>query len=229
MRNTRCTVASSVVDAVALREALAQLAGGTGAGAASDAPAGRSAHEADGPLLLVDAFAVPRVLFDPVRRSFHRHVPRCRCRCCAWPQLTRRRRCSSQAASRVLAQPDSKVSLYRERFHLVSQRLGRSKLFSRPALGGSGGGGGHCTLTPLQALLGTAGATHFVLGALSLLDDGRYWLEDTTGSVAVDLAGAATAAGLFTENCVVVAEGALRRDGVFEARSALLALFLCCA
>lgn len=228
MRNARCTVASSVVDAVALREALAQLAGGTGAGAASDAPAGRSAHEADGPLLLVDAFAVPRVLFDPVRRSFHRHVPTCRC--CAWPLADAPATlCSSQAASRVLAQPDSKVSLYRERFHLVSQRLGRSKLFSRPALGGGGGGGGHCTLTPLQALLGTAGATHFVLGALSLLDDGRYWLEDTTGSVAVDLAGAATAAGLFTENCVVVAEGALRRDGVFEARSALLALFLCCA
>ena len=30
---------------------------------------------------------------------------------------------------------------------------------------------------------------------------------------------AATTGGLFTENCIVVAEGELRRDGVFEARA----------
>jgi hypothetical protein len=116
--------------------------------------------------------------------------------------------------------------VYRERFHLVAQRLDRSKLFSRPALSAAGGAAGGVShgveLTPLQALLGTAGATRFVLGSLSLLDDGRYWLEDTTGAVAVDLTRAATAAGLFTENCVVVAEGELRRDGVFQARRAAL-------
>ena len=123
---------------------------------------------------------------------------------------------------RVLAPPESKVALYRERFHLVSQRLSRSKLFTRPALGAAAVGlapGSFCDLTPLQALLGTSGVVHFVLGSLSLHDDGRYWLEDTTGAVAVDLTNAATAAGFYTENCVVVAEGELRRDGVFEVRS----------
>ncbi len=127
---------------------------------------------------------------------------------------------SAPAASRVLAPADAKVSLYRERFHLLAQRLARNKLFSRPALRGvAAAGAGFCELTPLQALLGTAGETRFVLGALSQLEDGRFWLEDTTGSVAVDLSHAATSAGLFTENCVVVAEGELRRDGVFEARA----------
>jgi hypothetical protein len=124
----------------------------------------------------------------------------------------------------VLAPPESKVALYRERFHLVSQRLSRSKLFTRPALGAAAVGlapGSFCDLTPLQALLGTSGVVHFVLGSLSLHDDGRYWLEDTTGAVAVDLSNAATAAGFYTENCVVVAEGELRRDGIFEARAAL--------
>ena len=121
----------------------------------------------------------------------------------------------------MLAPPESKVALYRERFYLVSQRLSRSKLFTRPSLGAAAVGlapGSFCDLTPLQALLGTSGVVHFVLGSLSLHDDERYWLEDTTGAVAVDLTRAATAAGLFTENCVVVAEGELRRDGVFEAR-----------
>ena len=122
----------------------------------------------------------------------------------------------------MLAPPESKVALYRERFYLVSQRLSRSKLFTRPSLGAAAVGlapGSFCDLTPLQALLGTSGVVHFVLGSLSLHDDERYWLEDTTGAVAVDLASAATAAGFYTENCVVVAEGELRRDGVFEARA----------
>jgi DNA polymerase epsilon subunit 2 len=222
-------VASSVVHAAAVRDALAQLAAGGGAGAPADAADG---GRADFPLALVDAFAVPRVVFDPVRRAFHRCA-----HACAWRGATRARRGapsphgsapsvwlrSAPAPPRVLAAAECKVSLYRERFNLVSQRLARSKLFSRPALGAAASmglpAGSQCELTPLQALLGTAGATRFVLGALSLLDDGRYWLEDATGAVAVDLSRAATAAGLFTENCVVVAEGELRRDGVFEARA----------
>jgi DNA polymerase epsilon subunit 2 len=118
------------------------------------------------------------------------------------------------------------VLLYRERFHLLAQRLARNRHFSRPALraaaappGGGAGGGGLCELTPLQALLGSTGQTRFVLGCLSQLDDGRFSLEDATGCVPVDLSAAATSDGLFAENCVVVAEGELRRDGVFEARA----------
>ena len=125
------------------------------------------------------------------------------------------------APARVLADPDAKASLYRERFHLLAQRLARNPMFGKPALKGvaTGSAGAVLELTPLQALLGTTGERRFVLGALSQLEDGRYWLEDATGSCAVDVSGAATSAGLFTENCVVVAEGSLRRDGVFEARA----------
>ena len=245
-RRTLCAaivaVASSVVHGAAVREAMAKLAGAADVPAAGAAPAGGlAACASSGPLQVVNAFAVPRVLYDPVRRAFHRRAASARVR---MPALQREsdafmcsfsgRRClrSAPASPSVLATADAKVSLYRERFHLVSQRLLRNKLFSRPALGAGAGGGanGVCELTPLQALLGTAGSTRFVLGALSALDDGRYWLEDATGAVAVDLSRAATAAGLFTENCVVVAEGSLRRDGVFEARgSGAEALALCFA
>jgi len=114
---------------------------------------------------------------------------------------------------KLLAAPASRVGLARERFHLVAQRLARSALFAPPALAG---GAAACQLTPLQALLGSAGSTRFVLGTLSALADGRFWLEDPSGAVAVDLSRAATAAGLFTEGCCVLAEGTLRRDGVFE-------------
>ena len=144
--------------------------------------------------------------------------------CC--PPLTRRLSrpaCANSVAAppRVLADPDAKASLYRERFHLLAQRLARNPMFGKPALRGVAAASGAAVLelTPLQALLGTTGERRFVLGALSQLEDGRFWLEDATGSCAVDVSGAATSAGLFTENCVVVAEGSLRRDGVFEARA----------
>ena len=136
------------------------------------------------------------------------------------PRWTASRRRASGAPS-VLADADAKASLYRERFHLLSQRLARNPMFGKPALKGVVAPGANAVyeLTPLQALLGTTGEKRFVLGALSQLEDGRFWLEDTTGACAVDVSQAATSAGLFTENCVVVAEGSLRRDGVFEAQA----------
>ena len=53
-----------------MREVVSQLTAGSRGGAPSAAAGAPS--NADGPLHLIDAFAVPRVLFDPVRRSFHR-------------------------------------------------------------------------------------------------------------------------------------------------------------
>lgn len=105
-----------------------------------------------------------------------------------------------------------------QRFALLQQRISRNKLFTRPALSSAGASDGarYCELTPLQALLGTAGETHYVMGALSQLEDGRFYLEDLTASIQVDLSTAATTAGLFTENCIVVAEGAVDHHGVFE-------------
>lgn len=105
-----------------------------------------------------------------------------------------------------------------QRFALLQQRISRNKLFTRPALSSAAPTDGHryCELTPLQALLGTTGETHYVMGSLSQLEDGRFYLEDLTASIQVDLATAATTAGLFTENCIVVAEGALNHLGVFE-------------
>ena len=41
-------------------------------------------------------------------------------------------------------------------------------------------------------------------------------MEDLTGTVRVDLTACERSAGLFTENCVVIAEGEVRQDGVFE-------------
>lgn len=99
-------------------------------------------------------------------------------------------------------------------------------------------------LTDVKALQGNVGDTRFVLGFLSQLQEGQYGLEDLSGSVLVDLTNATRTAGLFTgaapvdtptrfiqcaltdgivthviehtENCVVVAEGVLDSEGVFQ-------------
>ena len=142
---------------------------------------------------VIDAFSTPRVDWDCIRKSFYM---------------------DTRTAS-VLGRPESKVHMYRSRYHMLLQRVLRNRHFKRPALE-LGSSRDYCELTPLQALIGLVGVTKFVLGALNQLEDGRYFLEDTQTSVPVDLTGTQTATGMFTEGCVVVAEGALRNDGVFE-------------
>lgn len=190
-----------MLTAPAVQAAVASLYAGVAPGA--------TASPDEGPAQLVDAFAMPRIEFDSVQRCFHRWAPAS----AACSPATHSRTHSLPTPPKLLAAPASRVGLARERFHLVAQRLARSALFAPPALAG---GAAACQLTPLQALLGSAGSTRFVLGTLSSLADGRFWLEDPSGAVAVDLSRAATAAGLFTEGCCVLAEGALRKDGVFE-------------
>eukprot|EP00897_Mesotaenium_endlicherianum_P003690 jgi/Mesen1/3349/ME000191S02482 len=70
-------------------------------------------------------------------------------------------------------------------------------------------------LTPLQSLIGCAGATRYVMGAISQLEDGRFSLEDFSATGAHHV----TTAGLFTENSIVVAEGELLPSGTFQARA----------
>lgn len=74
-------------------------------------------------------------------------------------------------------------------------------------------------LTDIQSLKGVFGVTRYVLGCISKSEDGRFVLEDAGGSVPLDLSAAETAAGFYTENCIVIAEGSLGYDGVFHARA----------
>ena len=79
---------------------------------------------------------------------------------------------------------------------------------------------GAAALTDVRSLLAHPGATAFVLGCISQLEDGRFFLEDPTGRVPLDLRGATATAGFFAENCVVLAEGELHpASRVFVARA----------
>ncbi|KAL4448856.1 hypothetical protein ABPG77_007573 [Micractinium sp. CCAP 211/92] len=145
---------------------------------------------------VVPAFNVPHVRYDPVRKLFHR----------------------SSEVPRLQADATSKVQLYVNRFHLVQQRLKRNKLF-RPAKftnWAGGAGQSECELTELKAMLGVVGEQRYVMGFLTQPEEGRYAIEDLSARLPVDLSEAEQTLGVFTQNCIVVAEGELREDGVFK-------------
>jgi len=114
--------------------------------------------------------------------------------------------------------PSPPRRMFQERIAVLQQRLMRNKLFTRPALQlGSTGGQVFCELTPVQTLMGAhKGDSQFVLGLISQLEDGRFFLEDATGSVAINLADCDYDTGFFTESSVVVAEGVMGHDNVFK-------------
>ena len=56
-------------------------------------------------------------------------------------------------------------------------------------------------LTDVKALLGCTGQTRFLLGCISQLQDGTFYLEDMTGSLQLDLTGCQTSSGLYTGDC----------------------------
>ncbi|KAH7285268.1 hypothetical protein KP509_33G019600 [Ceratopteris richardii] len=70
-------------------------------------------------------------------------------------------------------------------------------------------------MTPLQSLIGRGGR-RWVMGVISQLEDGRFFLEDLTAAVPVDLSQAKITTGLFVENTIIVAEGELQPNGTFQ-------------
>ena len=170
---------------------------------------GRSMHDLDDGITIVDAFEMPKFKYDAQRRVFHEAT-------------------NDDRALTIDADAESKIELYRERFLLLQQRIGRHRMFLKPSFqcgrdsktDADGQSASYCELTPLTGLLGAAGETRYVMGCLSQLEDDRFFLEDLTGTIQIDLTNAATSSGLFTENCIVVAEGETRvSDGVFAARA----------
>lgn len=146
---------------------------------------------------VIDAFSVPRVIYDAINKLFYRDTqPR-----------------------HLFGDAQSKVQLYVDRFMMIQQRLRRHKLF-RPTKWS------HlmpnrsqevAELTELKALLGCVGERRYVMGFLTRQDEDRYYIEDLSARLPLDLDGAETTDGMFPENSIVVAEGDLTPSGKFRA------------
>ncbi|XP_022081483.1 DNA polymerase epsilon subunit 2-like isoform X2 [Acanthaster planci] len=145
-------------------------------------------EESERAFAVIDAFTVPRFTYNHDRKKFLKNnlIP------CLHP--------GAQA----------KADLFLERYTLLHQRTSRHSLFTPPVPGAiTDNNTRKFQLKPVEFLLGSTAKLGeiIVLGMLTQLKEGKFFLEDPTGAVQLDLSKAQFHTGLFTENCFVLAEG----------------------
>ncbi|KAL8162554.1 hypothetical protein V2J09_014043, partial [Rumex salicifolius] len=138
-------------------------------------------------LRFCDVFIVPKFQYDPTRKLFY------------------------ECNAKLLIHGDgsAKSALYRNRFQLLFQRLARDPHFSRPAFETEMSNFGCCEIVPIQNLNWQTGRK-WIMGVISQLEDGHFYLEDLSASVEIDLSR------FFAENTIVVAEGERLTNGIFK-------------
>ena len=145
---------------------------------------------------VISAFDTPIVQYSAVNKSFY---------------FGDRSQQHSLHASAI-----SKTQMYRERLELVNQRIMRNKNFSKPTFGNnklssSSAPRQYVELTSLDSLVGLSGRKN-LLGMLTQREEGIFYLEDLNGNIRLNLQNVKPTAGLFTEGCIVVADGILHEN-----------------
>lgn len=121
----------------------------------------------------------------------------------------------------LLATTSHKTHMFRQRYHLVHQRLLRNESFQTSAVtsaqpgtrlpGASRLSTLHAyKITPIANLLGRGGSVHMLLGLLSRSPSGLLTINDLTGSINIDIQGARPSPedGIwFTPGMIVVVDG----------------------
>ncbi|XP_029807692.1 DNA polymerase epsilon subunit 2 isoform X3 [Suricata suricatta] len=117
---------------------------------------------------------------------------------------------TNHPAPNVFGTARDKAELFRERYTILHQRTHRHELFTPPVIGSHPDEtGSKFQLKTVETLLGstTKIGDVIVLGMITQLKEGKFFLEDPTGTVQLDLSKAQFHSGLYTESCFVLAEG----------------------
>ena len=110
----------------------------------------------------------------------------------------------------VDASAKTKAEMFRLRYELILSKTMRNPQFRPPTTGilTSSKKSPYFQLTGVESLQGTKGE-RLVLGMLTQLEEGKWFLEDLHGTVRVDLSNVTCTAGLHTESSFVIAQGIL--------------------
>ncbi|XP_073990612.1 DNA polymerase epsilon subunit 2 [Rhodnius prolixus] len=135
-------------------------------------------------LKVISAFDVPSFYYDLERKKF---------------LLNRTLR-----KKELFGNAESKGLMLKDRYTIIHQRTIRNKLFHAYS-----GDTNNFKLCPVEFLLSTNSKTENVvlLGLLTQLEEGKYYIEDPSGYIQIDLAETVYHDGLFTESCFVLVEG----------------------
>ncbi|TYH68698.1 hypothetical protein ES332_D05G004700v1 [Gossypium tomentosum] len=142
---------------------------------------------------VVDAFLIPKFRYDPIKKHFFQHA----------------------GSLPIHGEASAKAALYRDRLLLLFQRVSRDQHFIKPAFDTDVDTSPSCQLSTIQSLVGQRGR-RWVMGVISQLEDGHFYLEDLTAAVEIDFSKAKITTGFFTENTIIVAEGEMLSEGTFQ-------------
>lgn len=158
---------------------------------------------------VISAFDQPRLFYDPTRRHFEKN----------------------NRPPSLFPDPAQKTKSFRDRYHLVQQRILRNEAFQAPTIQrGSSGIDGHATLsrtdssftqqsaytlTPIANLLGRSGSKHVLLGLLTTLPTGNLAISDLTGSIVLDISRTIPVpknGSWFAPGMIVIVEGSYQEE-----------------
>ncbi|CAH0403436.1 unnamed protein product [Chilo suppressalis] len=144
-------------------------------------------EECETVLNVIDAFSIPKINYDSERNRFTKDV---------------------NSGNNLYPEPKWKAQYLIDRYTLIWQRTVRNKLFAQEVLP-SGVEENRFRLRKIEVLLSSSSKIDevIVLGLLTQLTEGKFYLEDPTGSVLLDMTQTRYHSGLFTENSFVLAEG----------------------
>ncbi len=162
---------------------------------------GRDVMEEAMQLLDLDS-GVPKLSYDLMKRRF------------------RLQSVNAQGSGSAFGSVDDKVDMMLQRYALIHQRLMRQEHFRPKLVGdtnsngaGENGSDGAVRITPIEGLLGSSGEK-ILLGIIVQVEEGRYYLEDPTAQVPIDLSmGEFLSDGFITEHSICLVEGEMV-DGV---------------
>jgi DNA polymerase epsilon subunit 2 len=152
--------------------------------------------ETDKAFIVIDAFSVPSFKYFPDKRKFF----------------------PNKSEKNLHGEASDVSELWKNRYTIVHQATLRHELFAiSSSIIPSKNKTSTFQLKTVEYLLSTSGSAMkvLVLGMVVQLKEGKYHLEDTTGTVEIDLTETQFQTGLFVENCLVLAEG-VYNDGIFS-------------
>lgn len=154
---------------------------GTASGALTQGSAPELAHF----FRVIDAFSQPRLCFHGTRKVFE----------------------PEEGGGGLLANARAPSAHHIERYELLRSIVMRNEHFLPALTGPAAQRDAFLRLSTTKHLLGRQGAPCLLFGRLSTAPDGTYILEDTDGSVPLDLSHAVAGEGFFTEGAFVLVEG----------------------
>ncbi|KAH3940897.1 hypothetical protein HBH53_210640 [Parastagonospora nodorum] len=154
-------------------------------------------------LKVIGAFEQPKMMYNATQKHFDK----------------------SSSKPSLFPDPSHKTQLFRQRYHIVHQRILRNETFQAPTFSttrsaaliraGSVAAAQANTITPIANLLGRGGSTHLLLGMLTVSPAGALSLSDLTGTIVLDIQHARPipeTGAYFAPGMIVLVEGSYEED-----------------